>query len=82
MYLQITCLGTIGGENVQECTRRIMKFIMTHAVSLQYTWKGSAEKRAFENTAVCNAVKCKLQLKTFIYINMNIFSCILIKFTY
>jgi len=59
IYLQITYLGTIGGESIPECTRRILKCAIRHEIALKFSWKGKGDKKSFEGSNLCNAVKCK-----------------------
>ena len=46
----------IGGSSVKECSRRIMRHIMTDKCARGYNWKGKGEKRAF----------CALTIKTIV----------------
>jgi hypothetical protein len=56
---QINYFGTIGGENVKDCVRRIMKCIIKTELAVKFNWKGKGDKDAFGILLTCAVVKCK-----------------------
>ena len=53
---QVLVLGDIGGRNLEETTKRTLKFVMSNTLALRFNLMGRNEKRAFETTALFTAV--------------------------
>ncbi|XP_076836640.1 uncharacterized protein LOC143482221 [Brachyhypopomus gauderio] len=52
----IVYLGTVGGCDVQTTTRRVMSSLLVNSLALQLSWKGSGEKRSFQDLILCKVV--------------------------
>jgi len=56
LMFQITNFSTIGGANVKECTRRILRYLMTNNCGRFVNWKGRGGKVAFSQMTVCSII--------------------------
>ena len=59
---QVVNLGSIGGATVKECTRRILRHVLTDSCARQMNWKGRGGKVALSDMTMSNIINSKCSL--------------------
>jgi len=54
---QVRNLSTIGGSTVKECTRRILRHVLSNKCAMNMNWKGRGDKTAFCDMELCKVIK-------------------------
>ncbi|XP_018565275.1 uncharacterized protein LOC108906485 [Anoplophora glabripennis] len=49
-------LAALGGSGVESITRRIMKFLISNDLAINFNWKGRFSKKAFEHTRIMRII--------------------------
>ena len=62
MNNQVRYLGSIGGKDVAETTRRVMRTLMTNAVAGRMIYAGRGGKKAIQNLKLMRVIIGKTNL--------------------
>ncbi|XP_076875471.1 uncharacterized protein LOC143525422 isoform X2 [Brachyhypopomus gauderio] len=62
----VSVLGDIGGRSIDECTRRMMAFLMTNGLALGYNLMGRHGKREFRSLHLFNVLHGGLKQNAFL----------------
>lgn len=63
-------LGEIGGRNIDECVKRVVKFIMSDTLATKLNMSGRINKKAFGPTNLFETVYSKYFSHFFIYLSV------------
>ena len=66
--MQIRILAMVGGDDVGQATRRMIKKLMSDGVACEYNFRGKGLKRSFAALRVKNAICGMLIRYSFIYL--------------
>jgi len=66
LSLQVVNLASIGGATVKECTRRILRHVLTDGCARQVNWKGRGGKMAFCDTTLKTVINSESSICVFI----------------
>ena len=64
-------LGEIGGRNIDECVKRIMKFIISDTLATNLNMSGRNNKKGFGPTNLFEIVYSKYFFFTFLYLSLK-----------
>ena len=66
-HTQVAMVADIGGTSLEDCVKRMMGFLMSNPLALQYNLSGARGKRRFKELPLFNVLYGKFELYAFIY---------------